>query len=145
AWKTLPMDAELRFRMATNRLLLALLLQSGNDPRMETAFAEARMELGDVPQTEVDAARLQQLLAILDFHEAKSLAVRGSEAKALEQLMRATQTLNRLADGRPDSVVLRSELAACYLSSATILEGMGNLGDAREVQALAAAEILKLL
>jgi len=145
AWKDLPMDAELRFRMATNRLLLALLLQSGNDPRMETVFTEARKELGDIPQTEVDADRLQQLLAILDFHEAQLLAVRGNEAKALEQLMRATQTLNRLADGRPDSVVLRSELAACYLSSATILEGMGNLGDAREVQALAVTEILKLL
>jgi tetratricopeptide (TPR) repeat protein len=145
AWKALPMDAEFRFRMATNRLLLALLLQSENDPRMETVFTEARQELVNIPQTEVDSDRLQQLLAILDFHEAKLLSIRGNETKALEQLMRATQTLNRLADSRPDSVVLRSELAACYLSSATILEGMGNLGDAREVQALAVTEILKLL
>jgi tetratricopeptide (TPR) repeat protein len=145
AWKPLRMDADQRFRMAKNRLLLALLLQSNNDPRMEAAFAESRKELGDIPQTEVDADRLQQLLAILDFNEAKFLSAHGNSSKALEQLMTATQTLNRLADERPDSVVLRSELAGCYLSSATILEGMGNLGDAREVQSLAASEILKLL
>jgi tetratricopeptide (TPR) repeat protein len=59
--------------------------------------------------------------------------------------MRATQTLNRLADQRPESVVLRSELAACYLSSATILEGIGTLGDAREVRTLAMAELNRLL
>jgi tetratricopeptide (TPR) repeat protein len=145
AWKPLPMDAALRFRLAQSRLLLALLLQSDNDPRMETAFAEARKALVEVPQTEVDADRLQQLISILDFHEAKILATRGDEAKALQQLMTATQTLNRLAAERPDSVVLRSELAACYLASATILEGMGSLGDAREVQGLAATEILKML
>lgn len=145
ALKTEPADDALRFRVATNRLLLALLLQSKNDPRMEQAFADARAALSHVPQAEVDGERLQQLMAILDFHEAKFLSSRGDTAKALEQLMTATQTLNRLAQQRPDSVVLRSELAACYLSSATILEGMGNLGDARETQILAATEILKLL
>lgn len=145
AWKAMPASSELKFRMATNRLLLALLLQSNNDPRMEGAFVDARKALAEVPQADVDADRLQQLSAILDFHEAKQLSSRGDGAKALQQLMSATQTLNRLAGERPDSVVLRSELAACYLSSATILEGMGNLGDARETQALAAAEILKLL
>lgn len=138
-------DEALRFRVATNRLLLALLLQSKNDPRMEQAFADARAALSNVPQTEVDGERLQQLLAILDFHEADFLSSRGDNTKALQQLMSATQTLNRLAQQRPDSVVLRSELAACYLSSSTILEGMGNLGDARETQILAATEILKLL
>ena len=145
AWKALPMDADLRFRLAQNRLLLALLLQSDSDPRVQTAFAEARKALGDVPQTEVDADRLQQAISILDFHEAKFLASKGDEPKALQQLMTATQTLNRLSAERPDSVVLRSELAACYLASATILEGMGSLGDAREVQGLAATEILKML
>ena len=145
AWKTMPATAELKFRMATNRLLLALLLQSNNDPRMEAAFADARKALGEVPQADVDSDRLQQLIAILDFHEAKLLSARGDATKALQQLMAATQTLNRLAGERPDAVVLRSELAACYLSSATILEGMGNLGDARETQALAAKEILSLL
>ena len=59
--------------------------------------------------------------------------------------MRATQTLNWIAEQRPDAAILRSELAACYLSSATILEGMGSLGDAREVRALASVEFVKLL
>lgn len=145
AWKSIPADAEFRFRMATNRLLLALLLQSKDDPRMESAFIEARKALVAVKTDEVDSDRLQQLLAILDFHEANLLSARGDTAKALNQLMSATQSLNRLSMERPDSVVLRSELAACYLSSATILEGMGNLGDARETQMLAAQEISKML
>jgi eukaryotic-like serine/threonine-protein kinase len=85
------------------------------------------------------------LKAVLDYHEAKLLAARGEDSKALAQLMRATQILNRIADQRPDVAILRSELAACYLSSATILEGMGNLGDAREVRALASVEFVKLL
>lgn len=145
AWAALPMDAELKFRLATNSLLLALLRQSTADPEAGASFVAARKALGAVPQTEVDADRLNQLLAILDFHEAKLLAARGNDAKALEQLMRATQTLNRLADQRPDAAILRSELAACYLSSATILEGMGSLGDAREVRSLASVELVKLL
>jgi len=145
AWKDIPVDEEIKFRMATNRLLLALLLKSKSDPRMEGEFKEARKALGEVRQGEVDADRLQRLLAILDFHEAQLLSARGDRTKALSQLMSATQSLNRLAAERPDSVVLRSELAACYLSSATILEGMGNLGDARETQMLAAEEISKML
>lgn len=145
AWAALPMDAELKFRMATNSLLLALLRQSNADPEAGSAFIAARKALEDVPAAEVDSDRLNQLLAILDFHEAKFLAASGENTKALEQLMRATQTLNRIADQRPDAAILRSELAACYLSSATILEGMGSLGDAREVRALASVELVKLL
>jgi eukaryotic-like serine/threonine-protein kinase len=141
----LPMDAELKFRMATNSLLLALLRQSNADPGAEASFMAARKALSNVPQAEVDADRLNQLLAILDFHEAKILAAKGDDAKALGQLLRATQTLNRIADLRPDAAILKSELAACYLSSATILEGMGKLGDAREVRALASVELVKLL
>jgi tetratricopeptide (TPR) repeat protein len=139
------MDAELKLRMATNALLLALLQQSAGDPVVEKSFISAREALGAVPQTEVDPDRLNQLLAILDYHEAKLLASRGEETMALSQLMRATQTLNRIADQRPDAAILRSELADCYLASATILEGMGNLGDAREVRSLASAEFIKLL
>ena len=145
AWASLPMDSELKFRMATNALLLALLRQSDLDPQAGSAFVEARRALNEVPQTEVDSDRLNQLLAILDFHEAKLLAGKGESTKALEQLLRATKSLNRIADQRPDAAILRSELAACYLSSATILEGMGSLGDAREVRALASVELVKLL
>lgn len=145
AWANLPMDAELKFRVASDTLLLALLRQANADPESGAAFIAARKALGEVPQADVDADRLNQLLAVLDFHEAKLLASKGESAKALEQLMRATQTLNRIADQRPDVAILRSELAGCYLSSATILEGMGNLGDAREVRALASVELVKLL
>jgi hypothetical protein len=145
AWSSLPMDADLKFRIAHNSLLLALLRQSHADPETPAAFAVARKALEELPRSDVDAGRLDQLLAILDFHEAKLLAAAGDDTKALEQLMRATQTLNRISDQRPDAVILRSELAACYLSSATILEGIGSLGDAREVRSLASSELLALL
>jgi eukaryotic-like serine/threonine-protein kinase len=145
AWENLPMDADLRFRVATNSLLLALLRQSQGDPETGTAFAKARKAFSEVPRAGVDADLLDQRLATLDFHEAKLLAAKGDDTRALEQLMRATQTLNRIADHRPDAVILRSELAACYLSSATILEGIGNLGDAREVRTLAMSELTRLL
>lgn len=145
AWGNLPMDAQLKLRVATDTLLLALLRQSNADPETEASFAAARKALGDVPQSDVDADRLNQLLAVLDFHEAKIFAAKGNDTKALEQLLRATQTLNRIADQRPDAAILRSELAGCYLSSATILDGMGKLGDAREVRALASVELVKLL
>lgn len=145
AWSTLTMDADSKFRVATDSLLLALLRQANSDPETEAAFASARKAFAIVPRSDVDADRMDQLLAILDFHEAKLLAARGQDTKALEQLMRATQTLNRISDQRPDSAILRAELAACYLSSATILEGIGSLGDAREVRSLASGELTKLL
>lgn len=139
ALKGEQMDAELRLRLATDRLLLALLQQS------DAAFTDARKALAEIPQAEADADRLSQLTAILDFHEANRLAARGEDAKALEQMTRATQTLNRLADQRPDSAVLQSELAACYLSSAAVLEGIGTPEDAREVRAKALQELTRLL
>ncbi len=145
ALSALPMDADLRFRIATNSLLLALLRQTGADPQTAEAFAAARKAFGELPRGDVDADLLDQRLATLDFHEAKLHAAKGDDTRALEQLMRATQTLNRIADQRPDAVILRSELAACYLSSATILEGIGSLGDAREVRSLAMTELAKLL
>ena len=145
AWKNLPVDGELRLRMATNSLLLALLHQSTGDEQTGPSFITARTALETLPHDGIDAERLNQLLAILDFHEAQYLSSKGNDTKALEQLLRATENLNHLADQRPDAAVLRSELAACYLSSATILEGMGSIGDAREVRSLAATEIAKLL
>ncbi len=133
------------FRIARDRLWLALLMQSGGDPGAAEAFDEARAALQGLPETGVDSDRRAELLAVLDFHEAKLLAARGDDSEALLQLLRATETLNRLADQRPDSVVLRSELAECYLSAATILEGIGSLGDARAARAQAAAELTKLI
>jgi tetratricopeptide (TPR) repeat protein len=141
----LPMDGALKLRVASDWLWLALLRQSRSDPATEAAFAAARKALAEVPRPVVDAERLDQLGAILDFHEAQVLAARGRDSKALEQMMRATQTLNRIAEQRPDAAILRSELVDCYLASATILEDQGNPGDACEVRTLAAASLTKLL
>jgi len=145
AWNVSQKDADWKLRVASNRLLLARLLQARNDPQTAAAFAAARTALGEIPAAETDADRLSQLSAVLDFHEAKLLASRGEDTTALEQLMRATQALNRLASQRPDSIVPRAELAACYLSSATVLEGMGKLGDAHQARLLATGEMQKLL
>lgn len=136
---------ELELRLATDRLMLGLLLQDRNDPGTDEAFLEARNALEEVPQADVDADRVSQLLSILDIHESRQLAAAGDEAKALELLLRATENLNRLADNRPGATVLRSELVSCYLSSATILDGMGELGDARTVRTLAADKLLELI
>jgi hypothetical protein len=139
------MDGDMQLRLGRDALLLALLKQEEDAAGAKESFAAARVALGKVPQGEVDAQRLQQFLAILEFQEAKLLASGGEDAKALEQMMRATRMLNELADARPDAAILKSELAASYLSSATILEGMGKAGDAREVRSLAAAEMVRLL
>lgn len=141
----LPVDPDLKLRLATDRLLLALLLHERNDLGAEAAFELAREALSAVPQAEVDADRVTQLLAVLDFHLSRLLAARGMDDQALEKLHVATRALNRLADQRPEAAVLRSELVACYLSSATILDGIGKMGDAREVRTLAAEELLELL
>jgi len=143
-WESLPMGSALRLRMATNQLLLALLMQSTSDPGAATAFNDAREALAAVPRGDVDTDRLDHLLAVLDLHESKLHAARGDDTRALEQLMRASQTLIRIAGQRPDAAVLRSELAASHHSTATILEGIGNPGDAAEVRALAIAELGKL-
>lgn len=138
-------DPALKLRLGRDSLLLALLRHDQNHLQAGQGFLDARKTLSEVPRSQVDAAQLDEWLAILDFHEAKMFAATGRDGPALEQLMRATKTLNRLADERPDAAVLRSELAACYLSSASILEGMNQLGDAREVRALALIELRKLL
>ncbi len=140
-----PMDAEMRMRIATNRLLLAILKQSQGAEDAQESFGLARKAFEEVPGNEIDVSRIDQMVAVLDFHEAQLLSALGNDKQALEQLMRATQTLNRLADEQPDVAVLRSELAACYLSSATILEGIGNLGDAREVRTLAMRALTEML
>lgn len=141
----LPAGADLDVRLATDRLLLALLLQERNAPGAEAAFGSARQALQALPQADVDGDRVRQLQAVLDFHESRVLAARGRDGEALGKLHGATQALNRLADQRPDATVLRSELVSCYLSSATILDGIGQMGDAREVRTLASEELLELL
>jgi len=141
----LPSGADLDLRLATDRLLLALLLQERNDAGSVNAFQSARKALEAVPQAEVDADRVQELMSVLDFHESRLLAAAGKDAEAYDKLQRATEILNRLASQRPDSSILRSELADCFLSSATILDGIGQMGTARDVRSLAAEKLLEYL
>jgi tetratricopeptide (TPR) repeat protein len=143
--KNQPLDAELQLRLATDRLRLALRLQEKGDAKTMEAFALARHALGGLPMAEVERDRVDQLVAVLDFQEAKLLAARGEEAKALEQSMRATQALNRLAERRPGVALLRSAMADSYLSAAAILEGMGSFGDAQEVRIQATGLLVKLV
>ena len=141
SWDSLEKTPDWEMRIATDHLLLALLWQNMSDARSSKAFVDARSSIDKVKVAGADQDRLKQLRAILDYHEAKNLAEAGQDAKALEQLMNATKQLNELVDTRPDAMVLRSELANCFLSSATILEGMGQMGDARETRTLAVNEL----
>lgn len=141
----LPSGPDLELRLATDKLLMALLLQKRNDPGASVAFETARKSLEAVPQAEVDSDRVQELLAVLGYHESRLLAAEGKDALAYDTLRQSTEILNRLVAQRPDSVVLRSELAECFLSSATILDGFGEMGTAREVRARASDELVKLL
>lgn len=135
----------LDLRRATDRLLLGLLLQDRNDPDAGVAFQVARKALMAIPQAEVDADRVQELIAILDFHESRLLAAAGKDDAAAEGLIRATEVLKRLSVQRPDATILQSELASCFLSSATILDGMGLMGDARDTRAKASEILLAML
>jgi len=138
-------SAQLRMRMATDSLLIAKLMEGKVDPKEAMpSFVIARDLLGQVPREEADPDRLDQLLAVLDYREAKLLAQQGDEQKALGQLMRATETLNRISEKRPEVAILHSALADCYLSSAALLEGIEKPGDAREVRLLAMGELLEL-
>jgi hypothetical protein len=126
----LPAGADLDLRLATDRLLLALLLQERNAPGAEAAFGAARQALQAVPQADVDGDRVRQLLAVLDFHESRVLAARGRDGEALGKLHGATQALNRLVDQRPDSAEVRSRLAAQRGLVAGILRDRGEAAEA---------------
>jgi len=143
-WKSLPKDAEMKLRLATNSLLIAILHEARSPSEALAAYKVARAALAGVPRAEVDVNRFDQLLAVLDFREAKWLVETSKDKQALEQLLRATQALNRLSGQRPDVAILRSALADCYLSAAVILDGLGRLGDAREVRQLASEVLVKL-
>ncbi|MDX1679430.1 MAG: hypothetical protein R3242_01755 [Akkermansiaceae bacterium] len=145
AWRDREIDPDLKMRMATDSLLIAKLMEGKvHAERARKSFERARALLSELDAAEVGRDRLDQLHAVLDYREAKLLAQQGDEVKALGQLMRATETLNRIASQRPDVALLHSALADCYLSSASILEGIGNPGDAREARLLAVGELLAL-
>jgi tetratricopeptide (TPR) repeat protein len=145
AWRGLATGPEWQLRVATDRVLYALLRQELGVQELDTDFAAARRALDELPLADLDGARVEYLFAEVDLAEARELARRGEDGPALERLMRATVVLNRLADQRPDAAIIRSRLAACYLSSAGILEGMAKFGDAREARTLASEELKKLI
>jgi serine/threonine protein kinase len=145
AWQGRELDTAMSLRLGRDSLLLALLIQRSGKEGLEVYFQRARKALQEVPELGVDLDQLKQWQAILDIHEVKWFVEKGDEKNALEQLTSATQVLNKLADARPDAAVLRSELGSCYLSSATILEGLGKLVDAQEARLLAVEQINKML
>ena len=141
----LEAGSALDLRLATDRVMLAILLQEKDDPKTPEAFAAARASVKAIPLSEVDGDRVAYLLATLDLKESEWLAAHGKESEALGHLLKATEGLNLLADQRPEVPILRSELVACYLSSANILDGMGELGDARGLRELASEKLLQLI
>ena len=144
-WKDKPMDGDLKMRLATDSLLIAKLMEGKAETELAMrSFAMARDLLAQLTERDVAKDRLDQLNAVLQYREAKLLAQQGKETIALGQLMKATETLNRISEARPDVALLHSALADCYLSSAAILEGIGQPGDAREVRLLAVGELLTL-
>ena len=138
-------SAPWKMRIASGQLILAMLWQKDGDARAEQGFIDAREAIKALPKDETDPERVKQLLATLDFHEAKIFANKGEADKAVESIMRATTQLSSLADVKPEMSFLRSELASYFLSSASILEGLGKMGDARETRALAINELIDLL
>ncbi len=137
--------ASMRLRVATDMLIIALMQESRAPEKAKESFKVSRNALSKVSKAEVNPDRLDQLMAVLEYHEAKLMLADGDEVQALTQLLKATQTLNRLSADRPDAVILRSELSDCYMASAGILEGIGQLGDAREVRLLAVQQLETML
>jgi tetratricopeptide (TPR) repeat protein len=140
-WENPPRDPTINLRLATARLWLAFVLQEQSKPHAAAAFAKAREALKAVPRDDVDAARLDFLIALLDLQEALLHAARGDDTRALEQIMRAIQWLNRAANERPDAALLRSQLAATHLSAASIFDSIGKPGDAIEVRMRALSQL----
>lgn len=141
----LPASSDTALRLATDRVWLALLLQDASAAGTPEAFVAAREAVEALPGDSPDADRVARLIATLDFREARLLAAAGSDDEALDRLHQATRTLARLSSLRPDVVVLRSELARCFLESADLLDGLGQMGSAREVRGQVAEELLELL
>jgi serine/threonine protein kinase len=139
------LDDPMLLRFGRNALLLALLKHRVGKDGLDMDFNRARKALQEIATSGADAPQVQQWQAILDFYEAKWMVDKGEETKGLDQMKTAIRTMNALAEAKPDVAILRSELASVYLSSAIILEGLGELTDAQEARTLAVVEIQKLL
>ena len=138
-------DAAHAFRMARNMVLLGLLQHGeGKDAGLDT-FRKAGEMLAALPPGDAEADRVRHLSAVVDIHLAGDLSADGGDEEALELLVEASQVLDDLADARPESRVLSSQLAETYMTSATILDALGRSGEARETRELAIAGLRRLL
>jgi hypothetical protein len=129
-------------RMARNFLLLGLLQQAAGDPAARATLQQARTTLESATPDDI---RVRHIAAILEIHEAKYLLAEGKDSNAIDRFKAATQALNHLADERPQAAILRSELAAARLATATALDGMGIAEEANTTRMFAAAELRTLL
>jgi len=74
--------------LAWHRLWLALRWQAAGAAESKAAFASARRALEALPRPELDADRVDELLAVLDFREAEGMTGPGEDGKALAQAAR---------------------------------------------------------
>lgn len=141
----IPSSPALQLRLATHRVVLALLFQKQSDPAAVEAFDAARRAVEALSDTEIASDEIDYLSASLDLHESQQIAQDGNPERALTLIQSANQTLNRLHDQRPDHAIIRSEMARSYLASASLLDGMGKREEAQTSHQLAAKTLHKLL
>jgi hypothetical protein len=139
------LSAEDSLRFATDRLWLALRWQAVGAAESKAAFASARRALEALPRAELDADRVDELLAVLDFREAEGMSGPGEDGKALAQTARAIQSLDRLAGQRPDAAVLQTERVRARGIVSEIHDNAGDPTAADEVRKQVAAQLAKLL
>ena len=132
-------------RFATDRLWLALRWQVAGAAESKAAFVSARRALEALPRAELDADRVDELLAVLDFREAEGMTGPGEDGKALAQMARAIQSLDRLAGQRPDAAALPTELVRARGIESEIQENAGDPAAADEVRKQVAGQLAKLL
>ena len=135
----------LQHRLATCRVVLALEFQKQSAPATPEAFAAARRAVELLAAAEVRDEQIDYLAATLDLHESRDHAEAGRSERALSLLVRANRALNRLHEQRPDHVFIRSEMAHCQLSTASLLEGMGRREEARINQQFAIESLKKII
>lgn len=134
------MDTPLRLRLAKD-LLLVSLAAKGPDVPVEDLLARCEALLAGISNAKTHGHEVECMKAILAHHEARVLADQGEEEEALSRLVKATRSLNELAEAELDGMMLRSELADSRLFAADVLDGAGRHADALEVRALAVREL----
>lgn len=138
---TLQEDPALPFRMARNIVLLGLLeAEHGEASATETLqLAKRRIDALD------DGDRALHLSAIVGIHLAVEAMEEEAAEASIDDLLAATRILNELAERRPESGVLRFEIARAHLATAGIFDAGGRSAEAMAARELATAELRRLL